>query len=124
MSLTESPFFTDTSSPLKSASGAAGVYVLAIAALPSHYAASSSAPFNAIHLFDKTSFHSVHNLDGHAGGTTSLRAVDAVASSTRRALVSCGNDGTVKVWDERTGAAGIQSTSVRASPRPPLTTPQ
>ena len=43
-----------------------------------------------------------------------MRAVDSLAGVNQRAIISSGNDGVVRVWDDRTGAAAIESTcSVR-----------
>lgn len=109
MSLAQSASFTNISTPLKSTRLPSDAYVLSLAALPSRYAASASAPSNKIHLFDTHSLRAVQSLSGHEGGTTSLRAVDAIIGTNQRSLVSSGKNGTVKVWDDRAGSVAIQS---------------
>lgn len=109
MSLTQSASFTNTSNPLRSTRLPSDAYVLSLAALPSRYAASASAPSNEIYLFDSHSLRPAQSLYGHEGGTTSLRAVDAIVGTNQRSLVSSGKDGTVKVWDERAGTVAVQS---------------
>lgn len=109
MSLTQSASFTNTSNPLSSTRLPSDAYVLSLAALPSRYAASASAPSNEIYLFDSHSLRPAQSLYGHEGGTTSLRAVDAIAGTNQRSLVSSGKDGTVKVWDDRAGSVAVQS---------------
>ncbi|KAI0069102.1 WD40 repeat-like protein [Artomyces pyxidatus] len=108
MSLSESPALTENNTPLRSVKLPSEAYILSLAALPSSYAVSASAPSNSIHLYDKGSFRHALTLRGHDGGTTSLRAVDSVAGTTQRALVSSGKDGTVSVWDDRTGGVGVK----------------
>lgn len=110
MSLAQSPSFTNASRPLKSTRLPSDAYVLSLAALPSRYAASASAPSNKIHIFDSQSFRAAQSLSGHEGGTTSLRAVDAIIGTNQRSLISSGRDSTVKVWDDRSGSVAIQST--------------
>lgn len=84
-------------------------YVLAIAALQSSYAAAASTPADTIFLYDKADCRTVtRSLDGHAGGISTICAAQMLAGSPN-VLLSCGQDGTVKAWDERTGAAGINS---------------
>ena len=39
-----------------------------------------------------------------------MRGVDSVAGTNRRAIVSSGRDGVVRVWDDRTGTTAIEST--------------
>jgi hypothetical protein len=49
------------------------------------------------------------SFEGHRGGTTYLRAVDSVAGTNKRAIISSGKDGIVRVWDDRMDAAAIES---------------
>lgn len=110
MSLLESATLVEQTTPLKSSSLPCDAYVLAIAAFGSYYAASASAPSHRIYLFDKTSLGTSHSFEGHREGTTSLRGVDSIAGTNRRAIVSSGRDGVVRAWDDRTGTAAIEST--------------
>ncbi|KII96048.1 hypothetical protein PLICRDRAFT_170630 [Plicaturopsis crispa FD-325 SS-3] len=82
-------------------------YILALADLPAHYAASASSPSDAIHLFDKSTLQSTATLPGHSGGITALRAASL---NGHKNLVSAGKDGTVKTWDARSGAAAVKMT--------------
>jgi WD40 repeat protein len=110
MLLLESATLSEQRTPLRSSSLPCNAYVLAIAALGPYYAASASAPSHRIFLFDKTSLRASQSFEGHQGGTTSLRAVDSVAGTNKRVIISSGNDGIVRVWDDRMGAAAIEST--------------
>ena len=110
MSLLESATLVEQITPLKSSSLPCDAYVLAIAAFGSYYAASASAPSHRIFLFDKASLSTSHSFEGHREGTTSLRGVDSVAGTNKRAIVSSGRDGVVRVWDDRTGTTAIEST--------------
>lgn len=86
-------------------------YVLSIASLQGHYAAASSVPSNAIHLYDKSDCKTiVRTLPGHVDGVTYMRTVDAFAGG-REVLLSCGKDGNVKAWDERSDSVATQSKS-------------
>lgn len=109
MSLAESAALTTSSRPIKSTSLPSEAYVLSLASVNSFYAASSSAPLNAIHIFDKAQLRPVSQFAAHGDAVSSLRAVPAFAGTTRETLVSCGKDGLVKVWDERAGAPAVQS---------------
>lgn len=109
MSLLESATLVEQTAPLSSSSLPSDAYFLAIAALGSYYAASASAPSDRIYLFDKTSLQTLHSFEGHQGGITSLHGVDSVAGTNRRATLSSGRDGVVRVWDDRTGATAIES---------------
>lgn len=111
MSLVASESLQTFSKPLKSTSAPSKSYVLSLASLPSCYAASTSAPSNTIHLYDTSDLRVIATLGGHEEGVTSLRAVDTVGGKNVRRLISSGRDGTVKVWDERTGSVGIQMQS-------------
>lgn len=109
MSLVESSAFTSTARPIKTTSLPQEAYVLALASVQSHYAASASAPSNAIHIFDKSNLRPVSQLAGHGEAISAMRAVPAFAGASRETLISCGKDGLVKVWDERSGSAAVQS---------------
>ncbi len=39
-----------------------------------------------------------------------MRAVDSLAGVNQRVIISSGKDGVVRVWDDRTSAAAIEST--------------
>ena len=110
MSLLQSATLTEQTGPLRPSSLPCDAYVLAIAAFGSHYAASASAPSHKIYLFDRASLRTSQSFEGHSGGTTSLRAIDSVAGINQRVIISSGRDGAVRVWDDRTGSAAIQST--------------
>lgn len=71
-------------------------YILRIVPYERYYAASLSHPANAIELFDTESLRSVRVLDGHEGGVSALGLMDGQGG-----LVSAGQDGSVKVWDQR-----------------------
>ena len=112
-SLGLSPTFAKSSKAVISTSIPGRAYVLSLAPLPSYIAASASAPSNAIYLFDKVDLKRVvHTLPGHTGGTTAIRTAGCF-SGKQETLVSCGKDGRVVAWDERTGAVGVQSTFAR-----------
>ena len=83
--------------------------MLSLASLPSYYAAATSAPSNAIHIFDKANLQPVSQLAGHDEAISVMRSVPNFAGSLRETLVSCGKDGMVKVWDERTGSPAVTS---------------
>lgn len=109
MSLVETPSFAVTSARIKSAQLSGDAYVLSLASLPSYYAAASSASANNIHLFDKADLRKILDLSGHDKNVSQMRSVRNIASSGREALVSCGKDGAVKVWDERSGSVALES---------------
>ena len=115
MSLVDSPSLRRSEGPVKTSVLPEGAYVLQLASLGSHYAASSSAPLNKIYIYDKASLQPFGQLDGHGEATTAMRAVAKFHGTPQETLVSCGKDGLVKVWDERTSAVGLQSQSLRAS---------
>ncbi|KAF8271720.1 WD40 repeat-like protein [Lactarius quietus] len=108
MSLQESLSFIEQTEPLQSSSLLCDAYVLGIAAVGSYYAVSASAPSHKIFLFDRTSLRTSRSFEGHAGGTTSLRAVDSLAGVNQRAIISSGKDGVVRVWDDRTSSTAIE----------------
>ncbi|TFK56234.1 WD40 repeat-like protein [Heliocybe sulcata] len=115
MSLVASDSFATLSETSKSTTVPSGSYVLSLASLPSCYAASTSAPSNTIHLYDKSDLRVSSTLGGHEAGITTLRVADNIAGNNTQALVSCGRDAAVKVWDERTGSTAIQ---MRSAGRP------
>jgi WD40 repeat protein len=86
-------------------------YVLEIARTASHYVASTFAPKNTTHLFDRSSFAPVRALAGHEGGTSALVVAPAPSSLVAggHALFNCGKDARVKMWDERTGTVALES---------------
>ncbi|KAF9448468.1 WD40 repeat-like protein [Macrolepiota fuliginosa MF-IS2] len=87
-------------------------YVLSLANLPTAYAASASSPSNKIDLIDKRSLRRIQTLPGHDVATTSIRAVDCVTGMPGRTLLSTGKDGSVKVWDDRSGSHSIKLTNM------------
>lgn len=107
--LLESPQLQEEEVPYLSANPSSGSYVLSIASLPSHYAAATSAPANAIDLFDKTTLKGVQTLPGHEFAITSLHNVDNVAGVLNECLISSGRDGSVKIWDNRLNSHSIKS---------------
>jgi WD repeat-containing protein 89 len=109
MSLVQSPAFASASRPIKSTSLPSEAYVLSLAPLHSYYAASASAPSNAIHIFDKANLRPVSHLAGHGEAISAMRSVPNFAGTSRETLISCGKDGLVKVWDERSGSPAAQS---------------
>ncbi|KAI0080683.1 WD40 repeat-like protein [Panus rudis PR-1116 ss-1] len=117
MALVDSPAFTSAKSPLRSVTLPAEAYVLSLASINSHYAAASSAPLNTIHLFDKANLRKTHELQGHEVAISSLRTVSKIAGTNREALISCGKDGIIKVWDERSGSAALQMNAYILSTR-------
>lgn len=86
----------------------ADAYVLSLATLPTSYAASASSPSHKIDLFDKSSLRLIQSLPGHQVATTSVRAVDHILGAPTRTLISTGKDGSVKIWDERSGSHSIK----------------
>ncbi|RDB20465.1 WD repeat-containing protein 89 [Hypsizygus marmoreus] len=109
--LLESAQFKGSDTPIKSSQLSSASYVLAIANLPGHYAASASAPANTIDIFDKSTLQGVETLSGHEIATTSLHAVENITGISSTVLVSSGKDGRVKVWDPRSNAPGITMTN-------------
>jgi hypothetical protein len=66
--LAPSASFSTSTTPRRT-NNIGGAYVLEIARTSSHYVASTSAPKNTIHLFDRSSFAPVRALAGHGGKT-------------------------------------------------------
>ncbi|KAH9927131.1 WD40 repeat-like protein [Epithele typhae] len=116
--LVPAPSFRASGSPIKTAQLPAKSYVLAIASLPSFYAAAASAPSNAVHIFDKERLRLVLSLSEPEAPITALRSVPTVAGSAPQALVSASKDGCVRVWDERAATAALRLTaSTAGTPR-------
>lgn len=107
--LLESPQLREENVPRLSANLSSGSYVLSITSLPSHYAVVASAPANVIDLFDKTTLKSVQTLTGHEVATTSLHTVSNIVGVANKCLISSGQDGSVKLWDERSNSHSIKS---------------
>ncbi len=87
-------------------------YVLSIVPLKSHYAIVTSAgATDAIHLLDKTDGKTITSTlavgDVKISG---IRTVENLANN-KDVLLSCGNNGSVMAWDERTGSVSIESKS-------------
>ncbi|KAH8106301.1 WD40-repeat-containing domain protein [Cristinia sonorae] len=120
MSLLDSPSLHISHTPVRSSSLPAQAYVLSIAASSSHYAASSSAPSNSIHLFDKADFRKLREWIAHANAITSLRSAPSTAGNVRDSLFTSSRDGYVRFWDDRSGSQpalqmnGLVSSSRRA----------
>ena len=95
-------------------------YVLSIAALPGCYAAAASSPANTIHLYAKADLRHLTTLEGHPGGTTSVRSVDlhATSNASGPTLASCGKDGYTKIWDLRSNSPSIESAFPKHAPTP------
>jgi WD40 repeat protein len=111
----ESPSLAESSQPLASTLlSHPGSYVLALESLPAAYAAWASSPSHNIDLIDKTSLRLIQTLSGHDVATTSLRAVDNVIGMPARTLISTGKDGSVKIWDHRSGSHSIKRMSFQS----------
>ncbi|KXN83547.1 WD repeat-containing protein 89 [Leucoagaricus sp. SymC.cos] len=109
----ESPSLYEAAGPKISVALCHGdAYVLSLASLPTAYAASASSPSNKIDLLDKRSLRLIQTLPGHDVATTSIRAVNCVVGMPTRTLLSTGKDGSVKVWDDRTGSHAIKLTNM------------
>lgn len=107
--LVETIGFNSTSVAARSSHLSSQSYVLSLASLPDHYAASASAPSNTIDIFDKSTMQGIQTLSGHETATTSLLTVSTVAGLGVPSLVSSGRDGSVKVWDSRSNSHSIKS---------------
>ena len=110
MSLLESPGLRTTSSSAQSTKLAAQEYVLSLASLPDYYAASASAPTNAIYVFDKSNLQNVRTLPGQEAALTSLRTINAYGAQARPLLAWSGKDGVITVWDDRTASISVKCT--------------
>lgn len=115
MVLLQSPHLQSYSSPLRSSSSSSQAYILSIACLPAHYAASASPPSNTIDIFDKSTLQRIQTLEGHGGAITSLHDVQNVAGIPSISLMSSGKDGSVKIWDERSNSHSIKMTNLGGS---------
>lgn len=103
--------------PRQTGSLNSNAYVLSIAALPDCYAAAASSPADTIHLYAKADLRYLTALDGHPGGTTSIRSVDLHATNTSRpTLTSCGKDGYTRIWDLRSNSPSIESAFPKHAP--------
>lgn len=132
--LLPSPHLRTTSSPLKSTSistiSTGEAYVLGLTSLNGSYAAMSSgsqpdpSPSSApasrkagagdattcpIHIYANQTLQKILSLPGHEIASTSMRSVNSIAGLNGPILVSSGKDGSIKVWDERSGSHGIKS---------------
>jgi len=83
-------------------------YVLSLANLPSAYVALASSPSHRINLLDKRSLRRIQTLPGHDIATTSIRVVESLAGFRDGALLSSGRDGSIKVWDDRSGSQAMR----------------
>lgn len=106
--LLECPQFQEEKAPIRSTTTSLQHYILHIASLSSHYAASASHPSNLIHIFDKSTLRGIQAFPGHEKGTTSLNTVNNLGGVLRTCLVSSGKDGCVKVWDDRLNMRSIE----------------
>ncbi|OCH95967.1 WD40 repeat-like protein [Obba rivulosa] len=120
MSLLDAPSFKNVSRPLNSTALPSEAYALSIASLSSCYAVSASAPNNAIYLYDRANLRNITTLRGHEVSITHMRAVPAFVGSAGPILISCGKDGTVKAWDERTASVGLQMHALTSGRTPGL----
>ncbi|KAJ4490235.1 WD40-repeat-containing domain protein [Lentinula aciculospora] len=132
--LLASPNLSTTSSPLRNntistiATGQA--YILSLANLDGKYAAMSSGSSSSssskntginenstcpIYLYSKYTLQREQTLPGHEISSTFMRSVNSIAGLGRPVLVSSGKDGSVRVWDERSGSPGIQMTDLSKS---------
>lgn len=93
-------------------------YVLSITALPGCYAAAASSPADTIHLYAKADLRHLTTLEGHPGGTTSVRSVDlhGTSNASGPTLASCGKDGYTKIWDLRSNSPSIESAFPKHTP--------
>ena len=108
--LAVSSTFVDSSRPLVSISLPQNAYVIALAPAQDCYAAAASLPTSSIHLLDKTAPSTLlRSLPGHQGGISALISAQTFGNASLASLVSCGRDGQVISWDERSGEAAIQS---------------
>jgi len=115
--LLESPNLQEEKIPRRSAeSSTESGYVLSITSLPSFYAASASAPFNVIDIFDKKTLQGIQTLSGHEKATTSLRTAVNLGGVVQNCLLSSGKDGSVKAWDERSNTHSIKSKCSKYQP--------
>lgn len=108
--LLESPHLQEEKLPRRSSKSSTNTgYILSITSLPAFYAASASSPFNVIDLFDKNTLQGVQTLEGHEHATTSLHTAVNLGGIVQKCLISSGQDGSIKAWDERTNSHSIKS---------------
>ena len=88
--------------------GHGDAYVLSLANLQTAYAALASFPSNKIDLLDKGSLRRIQTLPGHDVATTSICAVNDLIGFPNGALLSSGKDGSVKIWDSRSGSQVVR----------------
>ncbi|KAJ4495767.1 WD40-repeat-containing domain protein [Lentinula edodes] len=132
--LLASPNLATASSALRSTTistiASGETYVLSLANFDGKYAAmSSGSSLNSstrnagnnknttcpIYLYSKQTLQREQTLPGHEISSTFMRSVVSMAGLGRPVLVSSGKDGSVKVWDERSGGYGIQMTDLSKS---------
>ncbi|KDR74407.1 hypothetical protein GALMADRAFT_141450 [Galerina marginata CBS 339.88] len=114
--LLESTHLTEELLPRRSSKSSTETgYILSITSLPSFYAASTSAPFNVIDIFDKSTLHGMQTFPGHEGATTSLHMAENLGGILQKCLISSGKDGSIKAWDERTNSHSIKMTNLGKS---------
>ncbi|KDQ28880.1 hypothetical protein PLEOSDRAFT_1011799, partial [Pleurotus ostreatus PC15] len=118
--LLEAADLDEITNPINSTSLSSEAYVLALANLPSSYAAAASAPSNRIDIYDKESLRGIQTLAGHEVAVTSLSTVDLFVGSNQPCLISSGKDGLVSIWDQRSGAPSVQMTTYEGGNRPLL----
>ncbi|KAJ3757092.1 WD40-repeat-containing domain protein [Lentinula raphanica] len=122
-SLLPSPRLRTASSPLRSttigAPSTGDAYVLRLTNSNGKYAAMStrSNQHNSypIYLYSKQTLQIIQTFPGHEVSSTFMREVNSIAGSGRPVLVSSGKDGSVKVWDERSGSFAIKMTDLGES---------
>jgi WD repeat-containing protein 89 len=98
--------------PLKSTCLPSSSYVLSLVSHSDCIVASASSPSDAIYLLDKSDLHQITSIQSHSGGVTGIRSVPGLAGTSTNALVSCGMDGTVKVWDHRSNQVATKSENI------------
>lgn len=108
MSMQDSPTLTVTATTRKATTLASGAYVLSLVSLSSSYAASSSAPSNTIHFFDKSDFRKIREVTAHPAGITDMKCTPRLAGFSHELLLTSGKDGTVNAWDERSTSIALQ----------------
>lgn len=102
------PQYTFFPTPRKTVTSNA--YYLALASLPNHYGAALSNPSNTIEIFDKSTLERMATLVGHENGAvTALKVAENMNGFGSKHFVSSGKDGSVKIWDDRTGSHAIKS---------------
>ncbi|KAF9078838.1 WD40-repeat-containing domain protein [Rhodocollybia butyracea] len=125
--LFSSPHLNATSSSLRQTTisgNADESYVLSLAALNEKYAAMSSGSTSTsanksdtcpIHIYSKNTLQRMQTFPGHEVASTSMRSISVIAGLNGPILMSSGKDGSVRVWDERSGSHGIKMTNLGKS---------